>query len=430
MLFALGNLFPQFIVTLLFIVFYNIADADLILNYVKIEAVILLSAGFLILGLDKLIERKYSENNLIFFKAFYLISLIFFISILFIIFFSKNLLIYATGIYSTTLFLCLSSLFIARGDSKNYFYMRSIRALVIGLTPIYSVYMKFSFVQIMELRITFEIILVLLFIAFGANFKNFKNLWEHRNISWKDLTYALPFMITTGASLIYLHLDKVILSGFMGAQVFIDYVLAQKFYLIFCMLLSAGFIRFPINIYQNSSKNIFTKKYIFIINIIALVVLNALIVCGYLLKNEFLPPFVDYNLVYFILLGGGLTIIISYITAPFILKKNKSLLNMISAVIGALTFSALLFFNKTDKIQEVFIVIAISYNLVLFIQLISIYLDEKFKFITFYYFILVMVFVYLLGMSIINLVLYLKISLILLSIFIFWKYLLPRINWL
>jgi hypothetical protein len=368
MIFSIASVLPQIITTILFFIFIRVVDKDVASSYIKYEAAIYFLSGFFCLGLDKLIERKYINCRHVFKNSLAFQATIFIASFCILYVFYQNYLMYSIGIYSSVTFFMFSSYFLVKGDAVYYLATKTARALLVGLLPLFAFALYQDAVQIFNFRIVLEFVFIfgLVFLMVLKNKKN--GIAGFKILGWKDLSYGLPFILTTGSSLVYVHLDKLLLEPQMHVDVFINYVAMQKIYLIFIMGLSALFVRMPVYVFSKGESYSFSDQYRVVLYLTSFLGVSVLVFHEYLNLFISLPDFINFSLVFIILQCGVLSIIVSFVTSTRILLRNKSILNMISAIFGAFIYLVQFYIFELETLFSIFAVWYISYLFVFLFQ--------------------------------------------------------------
>lgn len=378
----LSNVMPQIITTVLFFMLYNNISSEQISLIVSIEATFLFLSSIFIIGLDKLVEKNSHKGDVFVRVSLFLL----FISIVALLLFmilnlqEEKYYIILIGVVLNSFILIIFSEILSVGDAKLYFVLRIIRSLIIGFSP-FLVLLIDSVNDMFLIRFFVEVLFIVLFyflysVKSDLNiFSVVKNIFNGKNfiLTRKELSYALPFVLTTASSLCFIHLDKIILFNFMDSEIFSNYIVLQKIFLIIVLLLSSFFIRVPIKIFNGSINKKNAYNYFDIAINIMLITTTSIILFFYISSKfiNFDSYISNIHQLLFLCFIANLSVFATFFTASFLLDSKYHFLNMSYSFLSAITFISFLYVFRPDTGMLVYSFICLTNVFLLFLHLMT-----------------------------------------------------------
>ncbi|MBT9493229.1 MAG: oligosaccharide flippase family protein [Paucibacter sp.] len=364
-LFLLGNILPQGLIAIVFIILAKLLTNQQFGELVLVDSIFqLMVVGFL-LGNDKAVERlsfeseggeKYNQNllfgtigvatiflaitlitNTIFFETFQKIIKIDFLS-------NELMLGLVIASWLAAIFQLVQSYEYKRLNAIGVLLLKLSRALIYAAVLLYLIYHasppSFSKVCAEIIALTAPL-LVFWYLRTKdqstAGLISFAPL--KAAIALRDsLSYSLPFFLAVVSSISMSNLDKFFINKSLGAHELASYAIAQKFSLVFLMI-AGGIAAITPPVFFRTFHENSNKAYLFADKILHIVFLGILF---FSMSAQIVVPYIFPDtskeiLIYLIgiLPGAYCSIIVSYGPVLCLLQDKRSFANMMTGIVTA-----------------------------------------------------------------------------------------------
>lgn len=356
--FLLGNLIPQLILASLFLWLAAIIEKEEFANLALLDSIYQGLLIILLFGMDKAIERfsfteraqQYTEKLLVTTSLVCLgigVAVTAIYSFLDYFFPIKPLAgihpnwMYA--LFASTTLAAIFQLFVSyryvQSDATSFAILRAVRALIFSLVLLVVIYFDFSviFGKIVGDFLACSIPLIILIFMARRTFKTYQ---FQSKIVKEILPYSAPFVIALIASFSLNHIDRFFIASYIDLESLANYSLSQRVVGLVALVTGSVALIVPPFFYRNIRTDP-EKVYLIITEMMTLCfwlcigAACALPVAISLFYGEKYSAALSY--IPLLLVGVYLSVAVSFSTALCLLVDKRSVLNMTTGILAAIT---------------------------------------------------------------------------------------------